>query len=403
MKIPSSSPKSVVPLKPVYIFLSLLTGFFELGCIVVLISLRTSAIQVLIAGLAYQLGNLTASTIRLSKKSIMLILSASTALICLYQYDKNFLFYSLSVLLVSIGIQKTRRLLLETIGQDGVSVFSKRTVRIIGFLLAGAASGITLTIGVVVTLVVTILALVNIRIESLNAVYPKKAKGNRLAAIMVIHQSHYFSYALWIPLILTYRSGVPIYLIGVCFIIGWLSYIYSERLFGRFNIFWVFIAGHILVAISLIVIGTNIGNLILVLLAWFVSGLGGGSVFSLKRLNKTISSVPIDLDLWEDVGHVSGVLVSIILTLLLTERFYNPFYVSAAIALLAALAMFLSRSRMIPAKPRFDHKAALEISRGSCVVRTGDTEKPSVEAHEPTVLALSLTVMEPGCHKERPA
>jgi hypothetical protein len=209
--------------------------------------------------------------------------------------------------------------------------------------MAGVVSTTILLAGIIATLVTIFLTATYVRTEWQNLLQTPKPRGNILAGIMVVHQSHYFSYAFWMPIIFISKLRIPTYLVGLSFILGWLSYIYTERLLGGFKETRVFIAGHIIVSISLTLIGFFTNNMALVLIAWFISGLGGGSVYCLKRLNK---NTPIDLDVWEDIGHVTGVLLSVLLTFMLTENFYNPFFVSATIALITALLMFLLKSKI---------------------------------------------------------
>lgn len=322
-----------------------LSGFLELGCIIFFIVAHENIILVLLAGLSYQLGNLAASTIGLSKKTTIVIVFLSVTSLIVYQRTGITVFYFVAIAFASIALQKMRRLIVLIIGSERVSTFSKRTVRIAGFLIAGFASGTTILIACLGILVITCFIATQHAKVWADSLAVHKVKMNTLSSIMIIHQSHYFSYAYWIPILFIYKLGIPYYLIGPFFILGWLSYIFSEKLFGGFNEIKVFILGHLTVAISLIILGMFNNILHIVMIAWFISGLGGGTVFCLKRLNKT-SSKPTDLEIWEDVGHVSGVLISIAFAFLFADRFGNPFFVSAAIAMITALTIFLKKGEL---------------------------------------------------------
>lgn len=332
--------------KLAYNILNLSSGFLELGCVIFLIVTQENIINILLAGLSYQIGNLAASTIRLSRKAILVIVFLSVLFLIIYLRTGVMPFYFANIAFVSIALQKVRRLIVSVIGSESVSTFSKRTVRIAGFLVAGLASGFAMLIACLGVVIVTCYIATQHVQSWADSPAILRTKVNTLSSIMIIHQSHYFSYAYWIPILFIYKLGIPYYLAGLFFILGWLSYIYTEKLFGGFDEIRVFMLGHLTVAISLVLLGLFSNLLPIVLIAWFISGLGGGTVFCLKRLNKK-SSEPTDLDIWEDIGHVSGVLISIIFAVIFADRFGSPFFVSASIAMITALTMFLKKGEFV--------------------------------------------------------
>ena len=59
-----------------------------------------------------------------------------------------------------------------------------------------------------------------------------------------------------------------------------------------------------LVAISLSILGYFQSFLPLTMIFWFISGLGGGTVFCLTRINKQLSlQFRTEIEFWEDVGQ----------------------------------------------------------------------------------------------------
>lgn len=334
--------------------LSMLSGFFELGSAVFLLYQGQNIQMILLAGFCYQLGNLAASTTKLSKKSTIIVAIGSSMAFATYGYSNFLICYFLGITLISVAIQKVRRLITEEYGSEGISTFSKRATRIIGFLASGLVSLPLLIFGNLIIFVIIMVIATVVNGNWLDLPKLSLPKRNSISDIMVIHQSHYFSYAYWIPVLFVYQLGVRIPLVGAFFIIGWLSYIFTEKLFSRYNTLVVFVIGHFSVALALFVIGTFQNSVLLVATAWFLSGLGGGSVYCLKRVNKKMGIDQVDLEIWEDIGHVTGAIIPIILIGLLGEK-YNSFYISAIIAICTALLM-LSRVRIIYTKGRQSHQ-----------------------------------------------
>lgn len=160
---------------------------------------------------------------------------------------------------------------------------------------------------------------------------------------MVVHQSHYFLYAYLIPWFLVRHLNIPAPFVGLAFILGWISYVSTEHLVRHTDLLRVFISGHIFVAISLAVIGVFHNSLPVVLVAWFASGLGGGTVFCLTRLNQRVGKERVEMEFWEDIGHVLGVMSSLLLTVWVPHQLFTVFYASAGLAMTAACLMYFAR------------------------------------------------------------
>lgn len=328
-------------LDAVFLLLSMLSSMMELGPIVLLILSGKSLVEILVGGLLYQLGNLFASSVTLRKSLVVGSLLAATILSGFSQ-GSVLAFYG-SVFLASVGLQKVRRFVTAINKKSKVTTFTKRFVRILGFALVGLASYLSYII-VLAGILLTSIALALWRPEDWSGNPPiHKPHRSWVAEIMVVHQAHYFSYTYLIPVIFLRELNLATLLVGLAFICGWISYILAERLIRSQDLVRVFILGHLLVALALSTIALMHGSLLVVLVAWFVSGFGGGTVFCLTRLNKLARQERVEIEIWEDIGHVAGVLVSILLTLFIFGQAFYIFYVSAGLALSAALMMYLTR------------------------------------------------------------
>jgi hypothetical protein len=324
--------------KVVYHCLNLFSGFLELGGILFMI-LKNEPIQAIIAaGLAYQIGILISTLVAIPRKSSALIAAVAVIAVAGYQLSGADAVYLVILCLFSLMIQEARQGLVAKIAPEKVSVFTKRFFRILGFLLAGLISQIALLAVCLLAAVIFVLLPRfghDLPTEIKHKVSPKV---NFLSMIMVVHQSHYFSYAYLLPILFVKQLNIPVYLCGVCFMIGWLSYIFSEKLFGKLDLRYVFILGHLFAAGSLALIGFFHTSTWVVLAGWFLSGLGGGSIFCLKRMNsKTLQ--PSNLDFWENVGHVCGTIVSLFLAALLISNYHAIFWISAVLAIVTASLM----------------------------------------------------------------
>ena len=122
------------------------------------------------------------------------------------------------------------------------------------------------------------------------------------------HHAHYFAYCynFWYlaPSLISPWTGL-------WFVLGWLAYFVTERIWreGRRTFAPKAIAaGHTLVAVGLIAMSH--ANTVGVLIAWFATGLGGGTAYMLGN-----SGHHGPRERFEDAGHVTGVLIAALLAL----------------------------------------------------------------------------------------
>jgi hypothetical protein len=153
----------------------------------------------------------------------------------------------------------------------------------------------------------------------------------------LLHHAHYFAYCYTFWLLLP-KNSYPF--IGVLFPIGWLGYGILETLLREetkyFNV-WALSVGHLLSAAAILIMAlTNSVSLIIVM--WFLTGLGGGTAYML-------SNVPPagDREAFEDVGHVSGCLVAGA-SIWITADARSSLWAGAILALAAASVIVMRKA-----------------------------------------------------------
>lgn len=335
----NNQSKSDNNLQIFFVILNFMSSFFELGSLILLLKRGESLNSLLIIGLSYQLGNLIASSIKFTRNSILLLIFFALLVTINLPWFPNLIYPSIG--LASLIIQESRRYVTSANTKKN-STLLKRSIRIIGFIVAGFVTEVAIIMALLCTICIVSFLVIKDKEVWSKHLYINWPKSNSLSFIMVIHQTHYFSYAYLIPFVIVKFLNIPIKLVGLAFIVGWISYITSETILRRFNLYKIFIFGHFLVFISLLVMSLSIHIPTVFLGAWFFSGFGGGTVFCLTRLNEQ-SYNKVDMHFGEDIGHVLGVLFTLLIITAFSDISINYlFHISSLIALSTALAMKIS-------------------------------------------------------------
>jgi hypothetical protein len=295
-----------------YLSLSCVTGFVELGAVVYAIRSDFPLVGILGVALAYQVGALCKNPLELSPYLYRILVGTSLISgIGLLWFPELLI---PSVLLLSAGLQGLRE---GSLRGSAVSTFWKRSSRILGFLAAALFQP-----NVFVGVALLVLVLGSLFGESARArpraigLVPNRGLG-AVGIIMVLHQLHYFTYAYCLPVLFIQLHFLTGPSIGLAFAAGWVSYTLAPLFLARLPTLPVVLAGHVGVSVVLASMAIGADHLTWLLVAWFASGFGGGTVFCIRRLAQVWAGVDStgDLDLWENVGHVSGVLVAFLVAL----------------------------------------------------------------------------------------
>ncbi len=316
-----------------YLALSFASGAFEIGIVVGAIGAAWPVTTVLATGLAYQLGAVfvDASMELGTVWRRAALVAAATAVMAVPAEP-----------IVFVAAAFATGLVLHQMRGDapkGTTTLVKRGVRVAGFIIGAGAGIYVVPIAAAAILGVDIAA--RAPVAAARSIPPLRMTAPHL--VMVVHQSHYFTYAYALVMLLVADLGVPSALAGMIFSIGWVSYLLAERVLAALPASVTVVAGHLLTAACLVTIGTRHESLPFVLTAWFLSGFGGGSVFRLGQW-VAASSSPAETHRWENIGHVVGVVTAgVIVTL--TGQLMAAFYAGALLAVSTAIGYSMLAAR----------------------------------------------------------
>ncbi len=324
-------------------FLSLISGFCEIG--IVVWGMKLFGITgALLGGLFYQIGNMAPNPITLSQRMCWILLSSSLAFGLAGFFQPVFLYPALT--LFTMALQNERSVLKNKTNNTGSKVL-KRAFRIIGFAL-----GFLFRIESFFICLIAIVVICIICKEDDN-----KKTGitiphfNKLDVILILHEIHYFVYC-YCALLIVYRLTVSGVYAALAFALTWLPYASGSNIYektgilGKLGYKKTFLLGHSILAVIFVLmfmfyrIQTSSGTVPLIsFVIWFFTGILGTTEFCVEKvdkLNKTY--VKTNHDSAENIGHILGVVLSIVLYLI-TKDLSISVLVAGAFALAALLLM----------------------------------------------------------------
>jgi len=313
-----------------YLFLSCLSGALELGVPFLAFRLYGKPRYLLMAAIGYQVTSYSAKYLPLPSLVCVCSAALGTCLLAI-SWPTSFLLYVLSAFFISLGLHYSRERAKHN--SRKVTTFKKRAARVIGFAASGVFS-------------VWMLAIIGCCsiVGSLQG-DPKSAsiyKGGKVVTVlginMAVHQIHYFVYCYVMFYWVILHLSSYVYLCGLVFSIGWLSYLLSEPILKRFNRILVLSGGHVSLTVLLLLVAfTGESSIMLLIVLWFLTGFGGGTVFCLRSSNQEQPKQNrVDMDRWEDIGHVGGVVLCT-LSFVITDDLRICFVIAGAMAFITAL------------------------------------------------------------------
>lgn len=297
-----------------FLFLSFLSGVIELGSVYVGIKLDLPVSMIMLLPFWYQLGNLLMAYIP-KKRSVYFILSVLTIILSVINITNfNYYAFSLQLSACSLCIQTAREG-----NKKNCPAWLKRSARILGF----ATSPIMLFQHGQLTLIIGTLFATYLLLKMQNAPTKKRMfiqSELALSWVMIFHQLHYFVYTYIMPIYI-YNITRSYLLSSISFAITWIVYLTPQTIiekFSKINYKQIFFIGHSFLAICMGAMFWSSYNKFVwvVLLSWLLTGLGGGTVFCIKHLS--VKYERINMDLSENIGHVLGPLIAIVISSLNT-------------------------------------------------------------------------------------
>ncbi|MFO1078010.1 MAG: hypothetical protein U1E73_09850 [Planctomycetota bacterium] len=293
-----------------YLLLSTATGFVELGAVIGSLLAGCSQATVLVIALLYQIGAIFANPLRLPYGAY--VACAGIAVVCAAVATQLQVFLLPAVIFFAVGTQGIRDAVLA---RHPVSTFAKRVSRVMGFALGGYFSLWGLTTATIGVLAIGLLRGVRKKVHHDVTVPSGTGASKPWCIAMLVHQMHYFAYAYTLPplFVRDYGFGTAS---GVAFALGWVTYSGAPSILRKLPDFVVVTIGHGVVALLLVSMAINHGSSTWVMIAWCATGLGGGTVYGIRRLaHGDNAQARNNMDGWENIGHVGGVLVALALVL----------------------------------------------------------------------------------------
>lgn len=291
-----------------YYLYSCISGSLEIGIIYGGILKGYPLWQVLILGLAYQIGNLVPLPCVLAKKERCLGIVVILVLWCISAGTPDEMIKWLCLIgtiTILSGLIQSMRAAFSFSGEK----WKKRFFRVIGF---GTAFFYGMNLEICIAMVATFMMITELYRKS----EIKSAKSNVLSGIqlnrtMIFHQMHYFVYA-YSMIELAHSMLKHSALALLFFVISWFTYLMTEpmlRRFGHGKWLRYLMVGHLLLALSLFLASyAAVKESNWFFLIWILSGFGGGTVFCVKLVEQE-KGRGISADNWvlsENLGHILG-------------------------------------------------------------------------------------------------
>ncbi len=318
----------------VYLLLSGASGFIELGAVIYALRYWNSVPAALIVGLAYQSGSLLRNPIRLGSGICKAALLCGAILAPLSGESVGA--FVVAIFLASLGIQGIRD---DASHRADVGTLLKRVTRIAGFGAVGLFGAIPLMLASLIALMLSLC----VRSEGELRIRVLPTHSGLAGNAMLIHQAHYFAYCYILPAVLLREAEMTPTAAGAAFALGWISYALAPVLLRGAPVVLAVVVGHLGVAIVLAGMAIAGDRVALLLMLWFASGFGGGTVFGIRKLHETWGrrNRTVNLDAWENIGHLVGVGLSLIVVSISSST-TNAFLLASVVAIGTAIVVVRS-------------------------------------------------------------
>lgn len=314
-----------------FLILSGFSGVIELGVVFLGINLGLPIPTVISLPISYQLGNIMKDFLP-RKQKLCGVLSAIAFMLGVLLYGRyHYIPFVIQLILCSYCIQMSRSTQKST-----CPVWLKRIFRVGGF----AISPIMLIANGQVVLLICMAYCCILMIKSPEMLENKQIKERKkLSFVMIFHQLHYFVYTYIMP-IYVFRLTNSYVLSGLAFAATWVVYLLPQTIAERLRMkqyTLIFFVCHSFLAVCMGMISytSTHGATLAALTLWLLTGVGGGSVFCIKHLTKHYSN--LDMELSENIGHVLGPVVAVLLCYSFPER--EVTYLSLASCIFVVLAL----------------------------------------------------------------
>lgn len=321
----------------IYLLLAFCASLLELGPPIYALVSGHSLEMVLWIGLAYQLGNGASS---LLAPSIWRVIVAAVIAMLFTAVASNPVLQVCSIAFLSVALQWSRKIV-KNVAPSLPGTVAKRSARVLGFV---SVAIVPAWYGLFVALVACAASIFTTRADhhSHKAAVPMPTTIHTIGLVMMFHQLHYFVYSYVVIWLVFSDTSFGTLIPCLLFALGWISYLCAEPLYRRAHPHHVFLLGHTFVALCLFGIAIAHTSPVLASALWVMTGFGGGSVYCISKMGKLQGLGETYIEHCEDVGHVAGVAVALLLGYLF--NFFTPvFFAAGATFALTAILIYLTR------------------------------------------------------------
>jgi hypothetical protein len=291
-----------------YAILTFLSCFLEIGVLLDAVIRRSSPLwELSLLLLAFHGANLLTYLLTVPRTARVLALGLGLAFLaiptCWAGFQACPTMAATGVFLAKSGIQWLRN---DLKAQAQLGELYKVIPRLAGFSLAFLYSPMVFAVLGVIGLGACLLGSSGAARGTQHAVRNTRQGSWRVYLAMAAHSAHYFAFGYGTPILFAGRYGVPVVYLGLIYTAGWLGYYLVDRLLPPSPRYLVW--GHLLSALAILVLVFS-PTPWPALLAWTITGFGGGTVFMIPRLRVSNPYDPAVMDLWDNGANIFGLLV----------------------------------------------------------------------------------------------
>lgn len=311
-----------------FLLLSLLSGVIELGSVFLGIRLGASVAEIILLPFWYQMGNFLMNYLPRNKTFYFILFVTFASETISNSFSWSYIVFTSQLVIASYCIQAAREK-----NKKSCPTWLKRAFRIGGFAISPI---LVLYNGQPILIASTLFSVMFLlRGAATVETTSNKKKYFGISLVMVFHQIHYFVYTYIMPIYLYQRTGSFI-IVAISFVFTWIVYLFPQTIVEKYDIMkykTVFFVGHSFLAtcLGLMTWMANARFTKGVLFCWLLTGFGGGTVFCIKHLSSRYEQ--INMDLSENIGHVMGPALAILIC------FYAPEIETTALSLAACTSV----------------------------------------------------------------
>lgn len=328
----------------VFLLLSFFSGMLELGSVYIGLKLGLSMGMTLLLPFSYQIGNLMINIVKGNRYKTFCMVCIIGILAPAWFIYHHLWVIAIQIALISYCIQDLRSKY-----KAKCPTWLKRSFRIGGFIVSPIMFIADSELSIILCTSACLLSLLTLNNSNemiIDASEKKQMSTKKISFVMIFHQLHYFVYTYLMPVYM-YQHTKNIFYTSFMFASSWIIYLFPQVIvekYGLSNYKKIFFVCHTFLAICMAGVTISIWSksILMTLVFWMLTGLGGGSVFCIKYLSPIYQRM--DMALSENIGHLLGPLLAIFICYI-THK--NSVIVLPALSFLFVIATILIAFKIV--------------------------------------------------------